>query len=181
MSRIQQLDPSQTTGKTAELLGVVKSAFGVTPNLTRVLANSNAALDGFLKFSGALAGGNFSPALREKIALAVAEANLCEYCQSAHAFLGGKLGLADKAILEARNASSGDAKEDAVLKLSRSIVLLRGEVSDADIKDARAAGLNDSDIVETVANVVINIFTNYVNHVAGTEIDFPKINALEVA
>jgi hypothetical protein len=59
---------------------------------------------------------------------------------------------------------------------ARAIAVQRGEVSDSDLKQARAAGLTDGDIVETIANVVLNIFTNYVNHVAGTVVDFPEVN-----
>lgn len=145
------------------------------PNLFRVLGNSTAALEGYLNFSRALAGGTLSSKVREQIALAVAEGNLCSYCLSAHSFIGGKVGLSEKEIAEARKSIAASDKTDAILKLALSVVVQRGEISDAALKSARDNGLTDGEIVETVANVAINIFTNYVNHVARTVVDFPEV------
>ncbi len=175
MNRIAQLDPKAVTGKTKQLFDAVQSKMGVVPNLMRVLGNAPAALEGYLNFSGALAQGSFDGKLREQIALTVAEANLCSYCLSAHSFIGSRLGMSVGDIDSARNASASVAKNDAVLKLARSIVLQRGEISDSDVSVARAAGLGDGDIMETVANVALNILTNYVNHVARTVVDFPAV------
>ena len=175
MNRISHLDPAQSTGKTKQLFDAVQSKLGLVPNLVRVLGNAPAALEGYLGLSGALAGGNLSAKVREQIALTVAESNLCGYCLSAHTFLGGKVGLTADDIAGARRANATADKTDAILKLARSIVVQRGEVSDADFGKARAAGLTDGDIVETVANVAVNILTNYLNHVARTVVDFPKV------
>jgi uncharacterized peroxidase-related enzyme len=175
MNRITQLDPAHATSKTKQLFDGVQSDLGIVPNLFRVLGTAPAALEGYLNFSGALAGGSLNAKVREQIALAVAEGNLCGYCLSAHAFIGGKVGLTEKDIADARHAYAAAGKTDAILKLARSIVVQRGEVSDTDLLRARAAGLTDSDVVETVANVALNIFTNYVNHVARTVVDFPEV------
>lgn len=175
MNRITQLDPAQTTGKTKQLFDSVQSKLGVVPNLIRVLGTAPAALEGYLNFGSALGGGSLNAKVREQIALAVAESNLCGYCLSAHTFLGGKVGLTEKDIADARHATAGTDRTDAILKLARGIVVQRGEVSDADFKQTRASGLTDGDIVETIANVVVNIFTNYVNHVACTVVDFPEV------
>lgn len=175
MNRIKQLDPTQATGLTKELLDGTKAKLGVVPNLLRVLGNAPAALEGYLKFSGALAGGSFNAKVREQISLAVAESNMCGYCLSAHTFIGGRLGLTEEEVADARHASAANDKTDAILKFARSIVVQRGEVTDADLQQAWARGLNDSDIVETIANVALNIFTNYVNHVAQTIVDFPEV------
>jgi uncharacterized peroxidase-related enzyme len=175
MNRIAQLDPAQATGKAKQLLDAVQSKLGIVPNLTRVLANAPAALEGYLNFSGALAGGTLSAKVREQIALAVAEGNLCSYCLSAHTFIGGKAGLTDKDITDARQTNATSGKTDAILKLALTILVQRGEISDAALKTARAADLTDGEIVETVANVALNIFTNYINHVARTVVDFPEV------
>ena len=175
MNRIAQLDPAQATGKAKQLLDAVQSKLGIVPNLTRVLANSPAALEGYLNFSGALAGGTLSTTVREQIALAVAEGNLCSYCLSAHTFIGGKAGLTDKEIVNARQTNASSDKTDAILKLALSVLVQRGEISDGALKTARATGLTDGEIVETVANVALNIFTNYINHVARTVVDFPEV------
>ena len=149
--------------------------FSFVPNLFRVLGNSPAALEGYLNFNGALAAGDFDVKIREQIALTVAESNLCSYCLSAHTFTGEKVGLTEKDIADAIHATSTIGRLDAILKLARSIVVQRGEVSDSDLEGARICGLTDSEIVETVANVVLNILTNYVNHVARTLVDFPEV------
>ena len=175
MNRISHLDPAQSTGKTKQLFDAVQSKLGLVPNLVRVLGNAPAALEGYLGLSGALAGGNLSAKVREQIALTVAESNLCGYCLSVHTFLGGKVGLSADDIAGARRANATADKTDAILKLARSIVVQRGEVSDADFGKARAAGLTDGDIVETVANVAVNILTNYMNHLARTVVDFPEV------
>jgi uncharacterized peroxidase-related enzyme len=177
MNRIQQIDPAQATGKTKQLFGAVQTKLGIVPNAFRVLGNSPASLEGYLNFSGALANGVLTAQVREQIALTVAEANLCNYCLSAHSYVGGKLGLSDGELRDARNAGSEVAKTNAVLKLARAVVLQRGEISEAEFAEARAAGLGDAEIVETVANVAVNIFTNYINHVAKTVVDFPEVKA----
>jgi uncharacterized peroxidase-related enzyme len=175
MNRIAQLDPVQATGKTKQLFEAVQTKLGVVPNLFRALGVSPAALDGYLKFNEALAAGSLNARIREQIALVVAEGNMCTYCLSAHTYIGGKVGLTEKDIAEARHARAASEKTDAILKLARSLVVQRGELNDADLEQARAAGLTDADIVETVANVALNIFTNYVNHVARTVVDFPEV------
>jgi uncharacterized peroxidase-related enzyme len=180
MNRIQQIDPASATGKTKQLLDAVQSKLGLVPNLTRVLANAPAALEGYLNFSGALASGVLSAKVREQIALAVAQDNHCDYCLSAHTFIGGKVGLAPSDIANARQAVGTTSKDDAILKVALSIVVQRGEVSDAALKNAHAAGLTDAEIVETTANVALNIFTNYVNHIAQTVVDFPEVKASKV-
>jgi uncharacterized peroxidase-related enzyme len=177
MNRIQQIDPASATGKAKQLLDAVQSKLGIIPNLTRVLANAPAALEGYLSFSGALAGGVLSAKVREQIALAVAQGNKCDYCLSAHTFIGGKVGLAASEIAGARQAVGAAGKDDAILKLALSVLVQRGEVSDAALTNARSAGLTDAEIVETTANVALNIFTNYINHVALTVVDFPEIKA----
>ena len=175
MNRITQLDPATATGKTKQLFDGVQTKLGLVPNLFRVLGNSPAALEGYLNFSGALAGGALNAKVREQIALAVAEGNLCSYCLSAHTFIGGKVGLTQKEVADARHAAAATNKTDAILKLARSIIVQRGEVSDADLKAARTSGLTYGEIVETTANAALNIFTNYINHVARTVVDFPEV------
>ncbi|MSU59892.1 MAG: carboxymuconolactone decarboxylase family protein [Pedosphaera sp.] len=175
MNRITQLDPASATGKTKQLFDGVQAKLGIVPNLFRVFGNSPAALEGYLNFSGALAGGVLSAKVREQIALAVAEINDCTYCRSAHTYIGGKVGLTQREITDARQVSAADEHTAAILNLARSIVVQRGELSDSEFKAARAAKLTDAEIVETTANVALNILTNYVNHVAQTVVDFPEV------
>ena len=175
MNRITQLDPAQAIGKTKQLFDGVQAKLGIVPNLFRVFGNSPAALEGYLNFSGALASGVLSAKVREQIALAVAEINDCSYCRSAHTYIGGKVGLSEREMADARKVSATDEHTAAILNLTRSIVVQRGELSETEFKAARAAKLTDAEIVETTANVALNILTNYVNHVAQTVVDFPEV------
>ncbi|MEO8358896.1 MAG: carboxymuconolactone decarboxylase family protein [Vicinamibacteria bacterium] len=181
MNRLNQIDPTHATGEARQLLETVQAKLGRVPNLFRVLANAPAALEGYLSFSDALAGGTLNARVREQIALAVAEANLCSYCLSAHTFIGGKVGLTEKEIADARRATAATDKADAILKLARCIIVHRGEICDDKLVAARASGLSDGEIVETVAHAALNIFTNYINHVALTVVDFPEVKPGDIA
>jgi len=175
MSRINAVNPAEATGRAKQLLDCVQEKLGLTPNMMRVMASSPAVLEAYLNFNGALAGGSLGPQVREQIALAVGEANLCAYCLSAHTAIGGRFGLKPDAIAQARKASASDVKANAILKLARSIVVKRGEITDEEFQGARKAGLADGEIAEVVANVAVNIFTNYFNNIVQTDIDFPLV------
>ena len=175
MTRLKAVDPSAATGKAKELLGAVNAALGVTPNMMRTMANSPAVLEGYLSFSGALAKGKLDVKLRELIAITVAQTNICEYCLSAHTFLGKHAGLSDLEMSIAGRAASDNSKVEAALSFAQQLVIRRGELTDADVLRIRKAGYDDGEISEIVANVALNIFTNYFNHVTQTEVDFPKV------
>jgi AhpD family alkylhydroperoxidase len=115
--------------------------------------------------------------MRERLALAVGEANGCNYCLSAHSLLGKGAGLSDAEIAAARDGSSADLRIGEGLRFARAVVDERGAVADADLARVRAAGYSDGEIGEIVANVALNIFTNYFNQVAATAIDFPIVKA----
>ncbi len=174
MNRIAQLDPAHTTGKARQLLDGVQAKMGSVPNLFRVFGNSPAALDAYLLFSGALNSGTLSAKEREQIALVVAEINDCPYCRNAHAVQGTEAGLNKRQIADARNVTPTDPHTVALLNLTRSVVVQRGDISEAEFHAARAGKLTDGEIIETVANVGLNILTNYVNQVAKTVVDFPE-------
>jgi uncharacterized peroxidase-related enzyme len=176
MARITAIDPANATGKAKELLDGVQKKIGMTPNLMRTMAHSPAALEGYLSFSAALAGGVLSAKLREQIALTVGESNHCQYCVSAHTAIGKMVGLSEPDLIAARLSSSTDPKVDAALKFAHAIVERHGEVTDDEVNRIRQAGYTDAEIAEIVASVAINIFTNYFNRVAQTEVDFPKVD-----
>ena len=160
------------------LLQAVKKQLGVLPNMFRLVATSPAALEGYLGLNGALAKGALEAPTRERIALAVAEINGCDYCLSAHSYLGKNLAkLSDVEIAANRNGGSGDAKADAAVGFAVKLVKARGHVTDADIKAIKDAGYNDAQLIEIVLHVALNTLTNYVNEVAKTEIDFPVVTA----
>jgi uncharacterized peroxidase-related enzyme len=165
-----------------ELLEGVKKLLGVAPNLFRMVANSPAALQGYVGLLGALGNGALTTATHERIALAVAEFNACDYCLSAHTYLGKNVAkLDDSEIAANRNGTSHDPKAEAAVRFARKVVQLRGHVSDEDVRAVKAAGYTDAEIVEIVQHVALNTWTNYVNSVARTQIDFPVVTARRVA
>ena len=174
MSRIHQIVPESATGKAKELLDAVKGKLGLVPNMTRAMANAPAVLEGYLSLNGALGKGSLSAKDRERIALAVGQANGCEYCLAAHSTIGKMVGLTADQILDSRRGTSVESKSAAIVRFARQVLDKQGRLSDADLADARIAGLDDAAIAEVVGNVALNIFTNYFNHVAATDIDFPK-------
>ncbi len=181
MPRLHLIDPNTATGNAKQLLDGIQAKVGMTPNLYRIVANSPATLDGLLQFGNAIAAGSLSPQLREQIALAVGEANGCDYCLAAHSAIGKSLGLSNDAILDSRRGSATDAPTRAALEFAQALVKKRGFVTDDDLQQVRDAGFDDGAIVEIFASVVLNIFTNYFNHVAETPLDFPQAAALTAA
>jgi uncharacterized peroxidase-related enzyme len=160
----------------------VKSLLGSVPNMFRVFAVSPQALEGYLGLNSALSKGKLDAAMRERIALAVANVNGCTYCNSAHAYLGTRFGKLDEAeIAKNRDGHSSDAKADAALRFARKVASERGHVTEADLDAVRRAGFSDAELVEIVANVAVNILTNFVNNVFGTEVDFPVAEARRAA
>ncbi len=174
MQRITAINHETAEGKAKELLDGVKAKIGFAPNLMKTMASSPAVLEAYLNFSGTL-GASLNAKLREQIALTVAEINGCRYCASAHSAIGKMVGLDETAIVDARRASSADAKSDAALKFASALVINRGKVSDVDIAAVKTAGYSEKEISEIVANVALNIFTNYFNETAETVVDFPAI------
>jgi len=158
------------------LLEGVKRQLGLVPNLFRVVANAPAALEAYLGFNGALSKGAIDGKTRERIALAIAEVNGCGYCLSAHSFLAANLAKLDASEIAAnRLGGSNDPKADAAVRFAVAVAKARGHVGDSDIAAVRNAGFGDGEIVEIVAHVALNSFTNYLNEVAGTQIDFPVV------
>lgn len=176
MSHLQLVDPATAEGEARELLARVQRQLGATPNVFRALANAPAALAGFLGLQGGLARGRLDAPTRERIALAVAEANGCDYCLAAHSAVAGKVGLDAAEIAAARGGRSArDPRADAAVRLARALVEGRGEVPAAELDGARRAGLGDGEIVEVVANVALNVLTNFLNKAGRVEIDFPRV------
>lgn len=176
MTRISALNPAETIGKTAELLAGVQKQLGITPNLMKTLAHSTAGLEAYLNFNGSLAHGKLNPKLRELIAVAVAQENSCQYCLSAHTTIGGMVGLTPEQTNDARDFASADAKTAAGLHFAKAVLQQRGQIADAELASVRAAGFSDAEVVEIIAHVSLNIFTNYFNNVAATEVDFPLVS-----
>ena len=161
MARITQVSDTAATPEAGALFSAIKGKIGMVPNLYRIAANQPSVLAAMLGLNETLSGGAFDGRTREAIALAVAGANTCDYCASANS-----VGAVIEVVATGVPAGWGAP--------------VYGKL-DADLAAARAAGLSEADIVETLANVVANIFTNYLNHVADTDIDFPVVTTGQVA
>lgn len=182
MTRLKAINPDEATGKTKELFSAIQSKLGMVPNMMRTMGNSPSLLESYLNLNGTLAQGALGPKTGELLALAVAERNACDYCLSAHTFIGEKLVHIDPAALQdARHGNAAYVKISAALKLAVILVDKKGLVNDADVDTAKAAGLTDGEIGEVVGHVALNILTNYFNNTANTVIDFPIVKVGVVA
>ncbi len=178
MSRLPLVDPSQAQGQAAELFAAVKAQLGRVPNLMRAMGNSPAVLEGYLGLSGALSQGTLDPQVRERIAIAIAEANGCDYCLAAHNLLGKLAGLDDDERLANRKGHSHDPKADAALAFARTLLERKGKVSAADVQAIRSAGFDDGQVAEIIAHVSLNVLTNTFNNAVETPVDFPAVAPL---
>lgn len=181
MSRINLVDPKSATGTSAELLGNIHAAFGATPNMFKAVANSPAALASMWGSFGALGMGRLGAKLGEQIAVAVADRNDCHYCLAAHTALGRKAGASAQEMAEAQRGQSDDPRTAAALSFARKLVDARGQIADADITALRVVGYDDQDIVEVIAHVALNLFTNYVNVALAVPVDFPGVKLVREA
>ncbi len=180
MSRIHLIERTDADTDQAALLDAIQAQIGMVPNFLKIFANSPAALRAYLGLHGIASEGRLDPQTRERIALAVAQRNACQYCISAHTAMGRKAGL-DGAEMEANRAgTSQDEKAAAAVKFARALVEHSGEVSTAELLAVRNAGYDDGEIVEIITHVGMNILTNLVGKASRVEIDFPNVR-LELA
>jgi uncharacterized peroxidase-related enzyme len=177
MSRISPIDRNTSNDGVRRNFDAIHKRLEMVPNMMRTMAQSPQVLEGYLGLSGALGRGLLSAQLQEQIALAVAEANACDYCLSAHTALGRGAGLSGEQLDASRAGRSSDPRTSAALQFARTVVDRRGGVSDNDLGRVRAAGFTDAEIVEILGHVALNVLTNYFNRAAETEIDFPRVSA----
>lgn len=176
MTRLEALSPETTTGKSKELFNGIQSKLGMVPNMMKTMGNSPAALEGYLGLSGALSKGSLGAKMGELLALTVSQENGCDYCLSAHTYIGKNLVKIDSDTLQsARKGQNADAKIQAGLTFAKKLVNTQGRVSDSDVEAAKNAGYSQGEISEIVAHVALNVFTNYFNNTANTVIDFPAL------
>jgi uncharacterized peroxidase-related enzyme len=175
MSRLPLVDPAAATAERKAVLDQIHGAFGTTPNMFKAVANSTAALQMMWGAFGALGGGTLSSKLGEQIAVAIADRNRCEYCLAAHTALGRKAGASGEEMARAQAGESGDPAVAAALAFALKVVEARGQVSDADVQRLRDNGYGDEQIMEILAHVALNIFTNYTNVAFAVPVDFPAV------
>ncbi|WP_193614393.1 carboxymuconolactone decarboxylase family protein [Nocardioides lijunqiniae] len=178
MARVALVDPAAATGAARSVLDEVNGAFGTTPAMFKAVANSPAALEMMWAGFGALGGGRLGARLGEQVAVLVADRNSCEYCLAAHTALGRKAGASAGEMREAQAGRSEDERTRAALGFAEKLVRDRAQVTDADVEALRSVGFDDEDVVELVAHVALNLFTNYVNVALGVPVDFPTVPLL---
>lgn len=174
MTRISAVDPASATGEAKNLLASVQAKLGMTPNFLRVLAHSPAALSSFIGLYGIAEEGSLDVETRERIALALAEQNSCEYCLSAHTAIGRNVGLTGAEMGANRQGTSHDPKAAAAVMFARALAEHKGEVTNAELEAVRQAGYGEAEIVEIIVHVGMNLLTNILGKASRVEIDFPK-------
>lgn len=181
MPRIQPVEIDQAPGKSKQILEGVQKAIGFAPNIYKTLAVSPAVLEAFLGFGKTLGTGTLTASLREQIAVALAGANNCDYCSSAHTAIGIKHGLADDELAANLRGRSADPATQTALDFALAINSREGFVTDEQLQAVRDAGYTDEQVVEVFAETLKNIFTNYFNHIAQTDVDFPFVPSAQAA
>lgn len=181
MQRIKAIEPANATSEVAATFAAIKAKLGSVPNIFTTMAVAPAVLNAYLAFSDAAGKGRLSAKVREQIALVTANTNGCDYCASAHQALGKMAGLSADDISRALDGDAADAKVAAALVFAKAVLADRGHVPDSALAAVRAADWSDEEILEITANVVLNIFTNYFNNVAGTSVDFPLVATRKAA
>lgn len=176
MTRIKAIDSSNANAEQTELLNAIHGQLGMVPNFLRVFANSPAALRAFLGLHGIAGDGTLDALTRERIALALAQQNGCEYCVSAHTAIGRKTGLSAEEMAAARAGTSEDEQAAVAVKFARSLMEKKGEIGALDLVEVRSAGYSDSDIVEIITHVGMNFLTNVLGKASQVDIDFPKVS-----
>jgi uncharacterized peroxidase-related enzyme len=181
MNRVPLIDRNNTTPDRKAVLDEIHGAFGSTPAMFRAVANSPAALKSLWGAFGALGGGVIAAKLGEQIAVAVADRNACDYCLAAHTALGRKAGASAEEMQHAQAGESADPKTQAALRFALKLVNDRGQVGDADVQSLRDVGFGDEEIVEILAHVALNLFTNYLNVAFAVPVDFPAVKLRRAA
>ena len=176
MARVPLIDFQTAGGEARPALDQIHKAFGAIPAMFLATANSPVALRSMWSAFGALAGGTLPAKLKEQLAVAIADRNACEYCLAAHTALGSKAGASSFEMSEAQAGRSSDPHTAAALTFALRLVESRAQVVDEDVSALRRAGFSDEAIVEIVAHVALNLFTNYVNVALAVPVDFPRVS-----
>ncbi|MBW8803314.1 MAG: alkylhydroperoxidase [Catenulispora sp. 13_1_20CM_3_70_7] len=182
MPRITTVTPENADAEQHDLLDATKRQLGRVPNLYATLAHSPAALRGYLALRDSLLTGVLTERHREQLALLTAQENTCDYCVAAHTMRGERLlKMTAEELRATRHAHDADPHTDAILQTAAAVIADRGRISDATLEQARAAGVTDAELAETVAHIALNTLSNYFNHLARPDLDFPAAPALDGA
>ncbi|MEU6430341.1 carboxymuconolactone decarboxylase family protein [Microbispora sp. NPDC046973] len=178
MSRLNGPSPDDVPDGVEGILGNVSAQFGFVPNMFATLASNPTVLDVVMTLQGTLSRV-LDAKTRHTIALAVSQANGCDYCLAMHTYVSSELGgMSSDDIDLARAGSSVDPKRAAVARFAQRMVESRGQVSDADLAAVRGAGYTDPQILAIVTVAVQVLLTNFINNVNQTDIDIPAVSSV---
>lgn len=172
MERIKLLSKEQASGSAQKALDSLTNG-GKIINIFKAMANSAAVLKSYAGIAGALAEKTLDNTIAEKIALLIAKINGCEYCNAAHSYLAKDV-LSQDEISQARQGKSDNKKVQSALDFAAAVMKKAGKVSDEELAKVKEAGFSDGEILEIIAIVALNFFTNAINNVTQTPVDFPK-------
>ena len=157
----------------------LKSQVGFVPNLYATMAYSETALGDYLQFQSAKT--SLSNKEKEIVNLVVSEVNGCKYCQSAHTAIGKMNGFSEEQTIELRQGSaSWDAKQDALVKLTKELTESKGNVRPETLEAFYAASYDNGTLVDVIKQVGDKIIMNYLHNLTNIPIDFPVAKELEV-
>jgi len=177
MQTLRPVDPSTLSGEASTLFAAFQQRLNRIPNMIRLMANSPAILDAYLRFNEAFARTKLAPKLRGLITAAVSAVNGCDYTLSVAFAIGRQEGLSDDELTAAQFGRAAEPRTEAALRFATEVVRNRGHAPCSEVERLREAGFDDQEIVEIIALIALNIFRNYFNLVAGTEVDFPLVTA----
>ena len=160
MSYFNLVKPADAQGELTDLYAAVTQTFGAVPNFIQAMGNSPALLKGFLGLYGGLSKGSIDTATAERVALAMAETNSCQYCVSAHTVLAQGAGLSASEISAARHGTSADARAAAAVRFARAVLDNKGQITAGEVDAVRNAGYNDTQIAEIIGHVGLNTLLN---------------------
>jgi uncharacterized peroxidase-related enzyme len=181
MSRIKIPGRDEAPAESQPILDKVHQMLGFVPNLQRLMSISPNALGGWAGLMSSLAK-TLDVKTRDGIALAVSEADGCDYCIAAHAYIATNLAkVSPEEIALNREGRSSDPKRQAAVNFAKLLIEKHGKVSEEEFTAVKAAGWTDANIVEMIALTAQFLLTNFMNNAVKTPIDFPQVSPAKVA
>lgn len=176
MTQFTLVTPETADEIAKPILTQLKGKFGMLPNFFGALGIDGMSLDAFLALQAKLEDSKFSKRDQELLALAVANYNGCHYCVSAHTFTAKRVaGLSEEECVEAQHGRAKDPREQLIIDIALAVLKGKGNLDDALVARAKAAGFTEADMVQLTLFTALNSFTNWLNNIVDPKIDFPEV------
>lgn len=144
-----------------------QKTLGFVPNMYKSMGQNPALLDTYIYgYNSFRANSGFNSVEQEVVFLSVAYENNCEYCTAAHSFIADKM---SKVPTEVTNAIRDgkqvpDLKLAALSKLTRSLTVNRGNVTQDEVDEFLAVGYTEVHVLGIIAGIAVKTISNYSNH-----------------